>query len=188
MRPHDDRPRVGDRAMQIDAALLPVALHGPLRHAAHGGDLGEGEAAEELQIDDLREIRIDLAELVERIADPGQLLRVGHVGRQIGAERRNLEQAAALLRAPPPHVVDDQAAHHARGVGHEPRAIGEDRPFLARDREVGLVQQGRHPDGPGRSLSRQLAAGQPMELRVQSVEQGISGCTLIGQANGQVER
>ena len=72
-----DRPRVGDRAMQIEAAFFPVALHGPLGDAAHGGDLGEGEAAEELQIDDLGEAGIDLGELVERIADLAQLLRVG---------------------------------------------------------------------------------------------------------------
>ena len=58
-----------DRMVQVEAALLPVALNGPFRHAAHGGDLGEGEAAEELQIDDLGEIRFDLGELVERIAD-----------------------------------------------------------------------------------------------------------------------
>ena len=71
------------------------------------------------------------------------------------------------------------------GVVHEPRAIGEDRPFLARDCEVGLVQQGRHPDGPARALARELAAGQPMELRVQSVEQGISGCTRSARPTGR---
>ena len=61
MRPHRDRPPVGDRAVQVDAAFLPVALHGALGDAAHGRDLGEGEAAEELQVDDLGEVGIDRA-------------------------------------------------------------------------------------------------------------------------------
>ena len=60
------------RVMQIQAALLPVALDGPFRDAAHRGNLGEGEAAEELQVDDLGQARLDLGELVERIADHDQ--------------------------------------------------------------------------------------------------------------------
>ena len=60
------------RVMQVEAALFPVALNRPLRDAAHRGDLGEGEAAEELQVDDLGETRLDLGELVERVADPDQ--------------------------------------------------------------------------------------------------------------------
>ena len=64
--------RAADRMVQVEAALLPVALNGPFRHAAHGCDLGERETAEELQVDDLGEVRFDLRELVERIADQDQ--------------------------------------------------------------------------------------------------------------------
>src|SRR3954466_1041579 len=41
------------RVVQIEPRLLPVALHGPLGHAAHRRDLGKRESAEELQVDAL---------------------------------------------------------------------------------------------------------------------------------------
>jgi hypothetical protein len=64
-----------DRVVEVQAPLLPLALDRPLRHAAHGGDLGEREPAEELEIDDLGQLRFDLGEFVERITDPDQFLR-----------------------------------------------------------------------------------------------------------------
>src|SRR6516165_9524044 len=58
-----------DRAMEIDPRLLPVTLHRALRHAPHPSNLREGEAAEEFQIDDLRERSVDRSKLVESCAD-----------------------------------------------------------------------------------------------------------------------
>ena len=67
--PYGDGSRVPDRMMQIEAGLLPATLNGPFRSAAHDCDVSERESAEKLHIDDLGEIRLDLGELFERIAD-----------------------------------------------------------------------------------------------------------------------
>jgi hypothetical protein len=58
--------------MEINPRFFPVPLHRALRQPAHGGDLGEGEPAEELEIHDLGQNRVDGSELVERIADAGE--------------------------------------------------------------------------------------------------------------------
>src|SRR5215204_1361698 len=110
-----------NRVMQIQPPFFPVALNRALGYAAHRGDLGEGETAEELQIDDLRQPRLGLGELVERVADHDERLWIADAVGVVDPERRDLEEPAALLRAPPPHVVDDQPAHDAGGVGHEAR-------------------------------------------------------------------
>ena len=57
--------------MQQQTCLLPVALHGTLGNAAHGRDLGEREAAEELEVDELGERGIGVRELVQRVAQLG---------------------------------------------------------------------------------------------------------------------
>src|SRR5690606_16999926 len=93
----DRRRHAAHRMVQIEAALLPAALNRPFRYAAHRGDLGEREAAEELQVDDLGEAGLDLRQLVERIADAQQLLGVADAVAVVGQQRGDLEQAAPLL-------------------------------------------------------------------------------------------
>src|SRR5262245_4474190 len=100
--------------MQVDSRFLPVALHAALGDTPHPGDFGEREAAEELQIDDLRERRIDLGELVERFAEAGKRSIVDDIFGSRG-ERRDFELGPALERMATPREVDDEAAHDARG-------------------------------------------------------------------------
>ena len=168
--------------MQIQPALLPAALDRPFRDAAHRGNLGEGEAAEELQVDDLGQARLDLGQLVKSVADHDQRLRVGHAVGVVDAERGDLEQPAAFFGPPPPHVVDDQPAHDPGGIRHEARLIDEHGAFPAGDREVGFVQQRRHTQRPG-TLTVQFAPGEPVQLRVQRAEQGIRDHTLIARCH-----
>ena len=59
--------------MQIDARLLPVALHGSFRHSFHGGNLAEREATKKLQINHFSERRLGLGEFVQRLADSRKL-------------------------------------------------------------------------------------------------------------------
>ena len=63
--------------MQVDPRLLPVALNGALRDAHHRRDLREREPAKEFQVDDPRQAGVVGLELVERVADPRQLVSVG---------------------------------------------------------------------------------------------------------------
>src|SRR5687767_229414 len=179
MDAHRRRRRGADSMMQIHAALLPVALDSALGDSAHRGDLGEGEAAEELQVDDLGEPRFDLGKLVERIADQDQRLRVDDALGVIGAERGDFEQPAPLLRSPPPDVVDDQAAHDPRRIGHEARLIDENGPLPSRDREVSLVQQGGDTQTPGRAAAAQFTAGEPGQLGVERGERGVGQISVV---------
>jgi len=78
MRRSPDRAAASERAVQIDAALLPASFHGAFRHTSQGSDFRERESAEEAEIDDLGERGIVCRELVERIAETLQRLRVLH--------------------------------------------------------------------------------------------------------------
>jgi len=74
------------RPVKVDACLFPVALDGPLRDAAHRSNFGEREPAEESEVDDLREPRVDTREIVERIADLRELAFVRDGLGDFGAE------------------------------------------------------------------------------------------------------
>src|SRR4029079_4906628 len=64
------------QVVEEQARPFPVALHGAVRKAAHGGDLGERESTEELEVDELGQGRIDRRQLVHCVADAFQLLVV----------------------------------------------------------------------------------------------------------------
>src|SRR5262249_13201305 len=97
MRLHGNRPRVADRGMQVQPALLPVTLNRPFRHTPQAGDLGERQPTEELQLDDFGKLRFDLGELVEGIVDAQQRVPVRDAFRVEGAQRGDLEETASLL-------------------------------------------------------------------------------------------
>ena len=82
--------------MEIDARLLPHALHRALGHVAHGGDLGERESTEEFQVDYLGERWLQFGKLVESIADLAQFAFVYRVIAHVSSEGCDLEKAAAL--------------------------------------------------------------------------------------------
>src|SRR5215218_6740165 len=107
---------------KIDPSLVPVPLHRALARPPETRDLGEGEAAEELEVDDMRDPRLHGGELVERLAEPLDLLgvvreRVAHI---LAVDRGELEVAAALPGLTAAEAVDDQTAHDPRRIGEEP--------------------------------------------------------------------
>jgi phosphatidylserine/phosphatidylglycerophosphate/cardiolipin synthase-like enzyme len=55
--------------VEVESRPLPISLHRALGNIPHGGDLNERQAAEELQINHLREGRFDLSQLIESVAD-----------------------------------------------------------------------------------------------------------------------
>ena len=71
-------------------------------------------------------------------------------------------------------IVDDQPPHHAGHVTHESRVIDEDRPFPARDRDVGLVQQRRHAE---------TAVGSPRRFNSRRARRWSSGYKLSKSAS-----
>jgi hypothetical protein len=57
-------------SMQEEPGLAPVALHGSVGNASEPGDLHEREAAEEVQVDEVGERRLERRELIERSTAP----------------------------------------------------------------------------------------------------------------------
>src|SRR5829696_85746 len=154
-------------AMEVNTGLFPVPLRGTLRNPKHGGDFGEAEAAEKLQVNDTGEAAVDSLELVQGVAEAAQLSRVGGRTGNVRPDRRDLELPAALLRLTAARIIDDEPPHHARGVAHEARTIGKRRPLAIRNVEVGLVEQRRGTERYAGPAPRELTARHPVELGVQ---------------------
>ena len=90
---------------------------------------------------------------------------------RVGADRSDLEQAATLLGVPAPGVVDDQPAHHVRGISHESRAVGERRAVSRGDIKVCLVQERSRAEAYRDAVSRQFALGHPMQFGLERREE-----------------
>ena len=99
-----------------------------------------------------------------------------------------MELAAPLLRMPGPGVVDDEPAHHPRGVRHEPVTVGEPFAFLLRQVEVGLVEQARGAERHAPPLAAQLALGDPVQLGVQRREERRAGRSIAPIGQGKQRR
>src|SRR5262245_52805439 len=98
------------RLMKVDARFFPVALDCPLGHAAHRGNFSEREPAEESQIDDLCERRVDTREIVERVAELRELAFIWDRLGDFSAQRGDLEHPSTLLSAAIARMLDDQAS------------------------------------------------------------------------------
>ena len=81
--------------MQEQPGLLPIALDGPLGDLLHPGDLNEREAAEELEVHDLGQPRVDGGQLLERLRE---LLEVGGGAGAASATSPSI----AVISKPPP--------------------------------------------------------------------------------------
>src|SRR5690242_17682070 len=160
--------------VQIDSRLFPVALHGALRHPPHRRDLREGKAAEELEVHHLRQLGLELGELVERVAHERKIYRVRRLIADIGVERRHLELATAFLRMAAARVVDDEAAHRPRRVGHEAAAVGKRDRVALRHVDERFVQQRRRTHRDRDAAFPELASGQPMQLGVEPLEESLA--------------
>src|SRR6266542_4230839 len=184
-----ERGRIAHRAVQQHARFFPVALNRALGDVAERRDLAERESAEELEIDQLREIRIDLCEIVERFADRLDVRRRHRGFADLRVERRDLEATAALLRVAITRIVDDETAHRARGVREKPRLVGKCDAFARRDVEVGFMQQRRRTQMGRAAAPPQLAAGDAVQLVVERGEQRAARgrAPLFGGLNQRFE-
>jgi len=72
-------------------------------------------------------------------------------------------------------MFDDEPAHDARGVAHEAGAIGEGGPVPLGHLQIGLVQERGDAQAGALSAPAQLAAGEIVELRVESREERVRG-------------
>ena len=93
--------------MEVDARLVPPALHSALGEVQQTRDFGEREAAEEFQVDHFGQAGIGFAQVVESFADLGQFAMVHQGGGAGEIDRGDLEPAAALLRPALARVIDN---------------------------------------------------------------------------------
>jgi hypothetical protein len=144
--------------MEVDARLLPLALHGSLADIPGSRDFREGKSAKILQVNNLREGWFGLGEFLERLTDANEVAVVNRV-LDFGSERGDLELAAALLGPATSRMIDYQAAHDPSGIAHESPAVSEGCPVFACDFDIRLVEQGDgtqadRPAFPGELISR----------------------------------
>jgi hypothetical protein len=74
---------------------------------------------------------------------------------------------------PAPGVVNDQPAHHVRGISHESRTVGEQWTVSRGHIKIRLVQERGGTETHGDAVSREFALGQPMEFGVQCREERL---------------
>ena len=65
----------------------------------------------------------------------------------------NFELAPAFLYLAASDMVDDQAAHDARGIAHESGAIGKRSAIAGRNLNVSLMQEGGRTETEGDTLA-----------------------------------
>src|SRR5215472_6831449 len=111
--------------MKINARLFPTSLHRTCREVSQGGDFGESQPTEELQVNKCSKFRLHLRQLIQCIADAREFFRVDEILDCVSFKGSNLELTAALDRVAASGVIDDQSAHHTRRIPHEARSVGE---------------------------------------------------------------
>jgi hypothetical protein len=145
------------RGAQQDSRFFPLPLQGALGETPQGRELDEREAAEELEIDQLRERQESMASQSAASSSARAL------------ESRDLETAAALDGAAMPEQVDDEIAHDTRGVGQELSFRSGGAARALSESQIGLVQDGRRTHSAGAATALQLA---PRDLPQVVVEGG----------------
>src|SRR6187455_1865590 len=100
---------------------------------------------------------------------------VGDVLSDVSIQVCQLELAAAFDSTPVSGVVDDEPAHHLARILHETRPIWKRGAVPAGHLEVGFVQERRRAQVDAEPTSRELTAGQPMQLGVQGGKQNPGG-------------
>src|SRR5262249_41681852 len=165
--PVSDRRFGADASVEVDAGLFPLPLDGAFGDPTHRGQLDEGKAAEELEVHNFRQRAVDLGELIERVADPGELRLFPGALCRLAVKRGDLELPSAFARPAAAYIADNQAAHHSSRIAHEASLVGKRRPGPIGHVQVSLVEQGGDAQARTRPTLRQLSPGKSMQLIVE---------------------
>jgi len=76
-------------------------------------------------------------------------------------------------------VVDDEPAHHASRVSHESAAVWKPAPVLARDLNVGFVQDRGRTQIRAEALAVQLSFREVAEFGVKSAEELVRRARFV---------
>src|SRR5882757_6669629 len=77
-------------------------------------------------------------------------------------------------------MINDQPAHHTRGISHEMRVVGKRRTGMRDHVEIGVVQNRSDTQDSWTPQTPQFAFRKPAQVGVQGAEQCIGGCLLTG--------
>jgi hypothetical protein len=124
------------------ARKLPVALGCALRNSQGLSCFFEFHSHEKAQPHDFRRCGVFARELFERFIDPQQRGITRGRGKFNGVKVYHLHTAAALLGAPPPGSVNENAAHGECCGAKEMRAVAESGGLLAPNKlQPGVVNE-----------------------------------------------
>ena len=150
------------------------------------------ESAKRAKLDDLRQLGVDLGQMIERMVqrEDGYLVWRGDVlGFIHGHTAHTL---APLVRAMTTSVVHEDAAHDLRRDTKEVRAILPIDLALVNEPDVRLMDQGRRLQGVVGALAPKLARGDAAELGVdegqQLTERSAVAATPIAEQRRDVRR
>jgi hypothetical protein len=161
--------------------LAEVALDRADRHAQLPGDLLDGVAAEEAQLDDLALPLVQAGQAGQGLVDGQQVQALlGEVVQHV-VQRQPLAVAAALVGGAAAGVIDQHLAHGAGGGRQElAAALGGAQGVGAEEAQDGLVDQGGRLQRVAGPLAAQQAAAQPPQLVVDQGDQLVAGAGAAG--------
>jgi hypothetical protein len=154
-----------DGVVEPRAREVPVAIDRRVGDLHDLRDFTDGQAAEELQLDDAALARIESAQLVQRVVEDHDV-DVGHVTRQIVAGERNLVGGAAFLGRMRARVTDEDAPHHDRGERDELGAVAPVDFLLIDQPHVRFVHERRRLERVVGTLAVEVASGEPAQFVV----------------------
>jgi len=149
------------------------------------GDLLVLQAAEEPQLDDPRQLGIELRQPFQGDVD------VQHVRGLLRRELSGLVEgqlpgpSASLGIAVAARMIDQNATHHLRGESDEVQRVAPLHPALIDQSHEGFVNERRGLEGMTGTLVTQIACGKPVEFlvneRCELVERGLIAVAPLDQ-------
>jgi hypothetical protein len=157
-------------------------MHGRDRGAALGGDLVVGQAAEVVELDDLREARLHLLQTLNGIVE-GDDVETGHPRNGVLLERLVLRNPSFL---PPARfsMVDQHPAHEPGGEGKKMSAILQRHVPLYQPQE-GFVHHRGRLQGVIAPLRSHVVTRQPAKLLIDEGRQTLQGLGVAVTPVGQ---
>ena len=168
-------------AEQPGAGELPVPIDGAAGDVQEGGDLGDGETAEEAELDDAGLVWIELGQSdkggIEFDEVRGSLL----VDEKGGVELEALSATPPLLGVASAGGVHQHAPDGLGGDGEEVGAAFPDGLVLIHEAEVGLVHEGGGLEREILSLGAEVVLGDGAEFIVENGQEEIDRSLVSGR-------
>jgi hypothetical protein len=167
--------------LQPQARDAPTAHDGRFAAAQRVRRLRHRQTAEETQLDDASELGIHRRQTRQGLVERQQIARVLLEQLDHLLQRHALAAGDALVRPATPRVVDQHAAHSARGDAQEVLAVREaDGVGGTGEPQPGLVDQGRRLQRVAGGALTHRAGGESAQLLVDQRQELVGGVRVAG--------